>query len=81
VPFFWSRHYDASIQYVGHAERWDTVDIEGNVAKGDCLVRYLRGRKVLAVASMGREAETLRSEAEFERQKQSRTREPVVLDA
>jgi NADPH-dependent 2,4-dienoyl-CoA reductase/sulfur reductase-like enzyme len=65
VPFFWSRHYDVSIHYVGHAKRWDTSEIDGNVAKGDCLVRYLRGRKVLAVASMGRDAETLRLEAEF----------------
>ena len=43
VPFFWSRHYDVSIHYVGHAEHWDKIEIEGNVAKGDCLVRYLRG--------------------------------------
>jgi NADPH-dependent 2,4-dienoyl-CoA reductase/sulfur reductase-like enzyme len=81
VPFFWSRHYDVSIHYVGHAEHWDKIEIEGNVANGDCLVRYLRGRKVLAVASMGRDAETLRLEAEFERQKQSPAREPVALDA
>jgi hypothetical protein len=81
VPFFWSRHYDVSIHYVGHAEHWDTVEIEGNIAKGDCLVRYIRERKVLAVASIGRDAETLRTEAEFERQKQLCAREPVTVDA
>ena len=79
VPFFWSRHYDVSIHYVGHAEHWDEIEIEGNVANGDCLVRYLRGRKVLAVASMGRDAETLRLEAEFERLKQSRLRSPSLF--
>jgi apoptosis-inducing factor 3 len=78
VPFFWSRHYDVSIHYVGHAEHWDTVEIEGNIAKGDCLVRYLRGRRLLAVASIGRDAETLRTEAEFER---LCAREPVTVDA
>jgi NADPH-dependent 2,4-dienoyl-CoA reductase/sulfur reductase-like enzyme len=81
VPFFWSRHYDVSIRYVGHAEHWDHVEIEGDIAKGDCLVRYLREGRVLAVASIGRDVETLRSEAEFEGQKQSRAREPVTFDA
>jgi NADPH-dependent 2,4-dienoyl-CoA reductase/sulfur reductase-like enzyme/nitrite reductase/ring-hydroxylating ferredoxin subunit len=27
VPFFWSAHYDASINYVGHATRWDRADV------------------------------------------------------
>src|SRR6185312_79593 len=31
VPFFWSSHYDATINYVGHAEKWDSVEIDGSV--------------------------------------------------
>ena len=25
VPFFWSRHYDLRINYIGHAEAWDEM--------------------------------------------------------
>jgi NADPH-dependent 2,4-dienoyl-CoA reductase/sulfur reductase-like enzyme len=63
VPFFWSRHYDVSIHYLGHAGGWDSIVVEGSIADGDCLVRYIRGDKAVAVASMGRDAETLRWEA------------------
>lgn len=33
VPFFWSQHYyDIPINYVGHAEKWDELAIEGDIA-------------------------------------------------
>jgi NADPH-dependent 2,4-dienoyl-CoA reductase/sulfur reductase-like enzyme len=39
VPFFWSRHYDLPISYVGHAEKWDELTIDGDVPAKDCLLR------------------------------------------
>ena len=43
VPFFWSQHYDVSINYVGHAEQWDEIAVEGDIAARDCLLRFMRG--------------------------------------
>jgi NADPH-dependent 2,4-dienoyl-CoA reductase/sulfur reductase-like enzyme/nitrite reductase/ring-hydroxylating ferredoxin subunit len=68
VPFFWSQHYDLPINYIGHAEKWDKIDIEGDVKARDCLVRYRRDGRVLAVASIFRDLENLEAEATMEQQ-------------
>jgi len=68
APFFWSQHYDVPINYVGHAEKWDTIDIEGDVMKRDCVVRYKRGGQVLAVASIYRDKESLEAGVAMEQE-------------
>ncbi|HEY4129636.1 MAG TPA: FAD-dependent oxidoreductase [Gemmatimonadaceae bacterium] len=68
VPFFWSAHYDVSINYVGHAEKWDRVDVDGKAANKDVSVRYVRGKKVLALATIFRDQESLNAEIEWERE-------------
>jgi NADPH-dependent 2,4-dienoyl-CoA reductase/sulfur reductase-like enzyme len=67
VPFFWSQHYDVPINYVGHAERWDALEIDGDVAGKDCLLRFKRNNRLLAVASIFRDAESLQAELAMER--------------
>ena len=67
VPFFWSQHYDVPINYVGHAEKWDTIDIDGDVDKKDCLVRYKRDGRTLAVVTIFRDLASLEAEAEMEK--------------
>ncbi|MEM5314490.1 FAD-dependent oxidoreductase [Paraburkholderia sp. JHI869] len=66
VPFFWSQHYDVPINYLGHAQSWDEISVEGDIAGRDCFLRYKQGGRVLAVASIYRDVENLRAEVEME---------------
>ena len=68
APFFWSQHYDVPINYVGHAEKWDELCIDGDIAGKDCSVRYKRGGRTLAVASIYRDIESLKAELAMERE-------------
>ncbi|HEY9066439.1 MAG TPA: FAD-dependent oxidoreductase [Burkholderiaceae bacterium] len=68
VPFFWSQHYDVAIQYVGHAERWDAVEIDGSLDARDCAVRYVTQGRVRAVVTIGRDIESLQGELALETQ-------------
>ena len=66
VPFFWSQHYDVAINYVGHAEKWDSLEIDGDISQRDCSVRYDREGKSLAFATISRDLDSLKTEAEME---------------
>jgi apoptosis-inducing factor 3 len=66
VPFFWSQHYDVPINYVGHAEKWDEIAIDGDIPSKDCLLRFKRNGRVLAVASIFRDVESLQVEVMME---------------
>lgn len=68
VPFFWSQHYDVPINYVGHAVQWDEIAIDGDIIAKDCLLRFKREGRTLAVASIFRDIESLGAEVEMERQ-------------
>ena len=66
VPFFWSQHYDVPINYVGHAEKWDEIAVDGDIAARDCLLRYKFKGRVLAVASIYRDVASLEAELAME---------------
>jgi NADPH-dependent 2,4-dienoyl-CoA reductase/sulfur reductase-like enzyme len=66
TPFFWSQHYDQTISYVGHAATWDRVEISGAPESGDCIVSYYEGAIRRAVATLGRDRDSLRAEVDFE---------------
>ena len=72
VPFFWSQHYDVPINYVGHAESWDELIVEGDIANKDGLARMRRAGRTLAVASVFRDLESLEAEVGLERDPRER---------
>ncbi|WP_322035006.1 FAD-dependent oxidoreductase [Burkholderia cenocepacia] len=68
VPFFWSQHYDLTLRYVGHAEQWERVEIDGDLGAHDCSIAYWRGNTRLAVVTIARDLDNLKAEAALERQ-------------
>ena len=66
VPFFWTEQYDLGIGYVGHAEGWDEIEIDGDLDARDCSITFRREGHKLAVAVIHRDHAGLLAELEFE---------------
>lgn len=66
VPFFWTQQFGVALKYIGHAEKWDAVEIDGSLDAKNCAVSYKQGGKTLAVATIGREIQSLEIETAME---------------
>jgi NADPH-dependent 2,4-dienoyl-CoA reductase/sulfur reductase-like enzyme len=66
VPFFWTTQYDFTLNYVGHAEKWDKLDLDGSLEEQNCKLSFQRGGKTFAVATVGRDRESLENELAME---------------
>ena len=66
-PFFWSAHYDVTINYVGNAAGWDRAEVRGSLDDRRALVAYRMGDRIAAVATIGMDRECLEVEAAMER--------------
>jgi len=73
VPFFWTAQYDFTLNYVGHAENWDKLRIEGSLEEHNCLLSFERRGKTLAVATIGRDRECLEKEVALEKAVEARS--------
>ena len=50
IPFFWTRNYNKTVQYIGFAHEFDEVHIQGDVMENKFLAFYIKNGKVLAIA-------------------------------
>ena len=70
VPYFWTKQYDVTIRYTGHAEKWDDARVDGTldgpIDKVACTVTFARAGRRLAVATIRRDLENLRAEVDME---------------
>jgi apoptosis-inducing factor 3 len=67
APFFWTSQYDFTLNYVGHAEKWDQLDLDGSIEEHNCMLSFRRGGRTIAVATIGRDHESLERELAMER--------------
>ncbi|MBW4572139.1 MAG: FAD-dependent oxidoreductase [Tolypothrix carrinoi HA7290-LM1] len=58
VPVFWTMQFDFPLRYVGHAEQWDEIIIDGDLQKREFIVFYIKDNQVLAAATSQRDTET-----------------------
>jgi apoptosis-inducing factor 3 len=66
APFFWSQHYDVAINYVGHVPAWDAVELRGDLEGRNAAAIYRSKGRTLAVATIGRDRESLAAEVALE---------------
>lgn len=67
TPFFWSRHYDLTINYVGHSMRDDKRRVDGDPMMHDCTVTYVApSGATTAQADVGRDYSNLMAEARLD---------------
>src|ERR1044072_7424898 len=57
VPFFWTRQFNVTLGYVGHAKTWDEIIYQGDVSAHKFLAFYVQNDRVTAVAGMKHDRE------------------------
>ncbi len=67
VPFFWSQQFDLTVTYVGNAAGWDSATVRGSLDDNDALVAYRKDGKILGIATIFRDQDSLRAEIAMER--------------
>ena len=58
VPFFWTYHFGRRFEYLGHADRWDRLHIDGDIDAQRFVALQIRGEDVAGVVACQREHAT-----------------------
>ena len=64
-----------AINYLGHAEKWEAIEIDGSLEAHDCAVTYKIGGRTLATVTISRDHQSLQAEAAMEAAIQPQRRE------
>lgn len=59
VPFFQTTQLGQNIQYIGHAEKWDEIIIDGEIEKENFLAYYVFNDKIKAASGVGKDEEIM----------------------
>jgi NADPH-dependent 2,4-dienoyl-CoA reductase/sulfur reductase-like enzyme len=59
IPFFWTRNFNKTVQYIGYASSFDEVHITGDVMANKFLAFYIKDGRVLAVAGQQMNSDVL----------------------
>ena len=66
MPFFWTEQFGVAIRYVGRANGWDAVTVEGDFDGGSLIARYFIEGRHCATASIRRDRQNLEDEQKLE---------------
>ncbi|MBW4434810.1 MAG: FAD-dependent oxidoreductase [Pelatocladus maniniholoensis HA4357-MV3] len=58
LPFFWTMQFKFSLRYIGHAQSWDEIVVDGDLQQQKFIAFYIKNNQVLAVATSHRDTET-----------------------
>ncbi|MEH2318541.1 FAD-dependent oxidoreductase [Nostoc sp.] len=58
LPLFWTMQFNFPLRYLGHAQSWDEIIVDGDLQKQEFIAFYTKNNQVLAVATSHRDTET-----------------------
>ena len=76
LPLFWTMQFKFPLRYIGHAESWDEIIVDGDLQKQEFIAFYVKNNQVLAVATSHKDTETA-AISEFMRLNQTLTVEEL----